>query len=185
MTERAAFIHPGVAFRAALALMVAASMAASACGGSEQDDIKNIQATATAAARDRPSPAATPDPVQAYRQKITAAGQRLSGAADKLHKDMLAAAESQADPKWPAILTADTDEVIAAVAAVQALAPPNDKYAAFAAELNEVAAKLDNGAKLLKKAIPTADQEIGAQAFFAVDEGKTKLPAALAALPPQ
>lgn len=184
MTERGAFRRSGGAASGALTfLLVATLLAAAACGGSEEDDIKNIQATATAAARDRPSATATLDPVAAYRQKVTAAGKRLSEATDQLHKDMLAASESQADPKWPTILTTDADAVIAAVAAVKALTPPDDRFSAFAAGLNEIAAKLESGAKLLKQAIPTADQAIGAQAFFAVDEGKAKLPDALAALP--
>lgn len=164
------------------ALLVAAG--AAACGGGG-DDIADIQATATAAAKNRPSPTATPDPVTAYRQKVTAAGKRLSDATDQLHKDMLGAAESQADPKWPAMLTADADAVIAAAAAVTGLAAPDDRHREFQTNLAAVAATLDRGAKLLKQAIPTADQEVGAQAFFAVDEGKTKLAPALAALPPQ
>ncbi len=185
MTERIAFARAGVVARVTLALVAALSLAAVACGGSEADDIKNIQATATAAAKNRPSPTATPDPVAAYRQKVAAAGKRLSEATDELHKDMLAASVSQADPKWPAILNADADAVIAAAGSVLALAPPGEKYKAFAASLNEVAATLDKGAKMLKQAVPTGDQEVGAQAFFAVDEGKTKLPDALAALPPE
>ncbi len=185
MTERMAFARAVVVARVTLALVAVLSLAAVACGGSEEDDIKNIQATATAAAKNRPSPTATPDPVAAYRLKVTAAGKQLSEATDQLHKDMLAASESQADPKWPALLTADADALIAAAAAAQALTPPEEKYKAFATGLNEVAATLDKGAKLLKQAIPTGDQEIGAQAFFAIDEGKTKLPGALAALPPE
>lgn len=185
MTERMALVRARAVACVGLALVTAVSLAAASCGGSEEDDIKNIQATATAAAKNRPSPTVTPDPAGVYRQKVTAAGKRLSEATDQLHKDMLAASVSQADPKWPTVLTAGADGVIAAAAAVQALVPPDEKYRAFATGLNEVTATLDKGAKMLKQAIPTGDQEIGAQAFFAIDEGKTKLPGVLGALPPE
>jgi hypothetical protein len=165
-------------------LFILAGMPTAACGGGG-DDIKNVQSTATAAAKNRPSPTATPDPVSAYRQKVTTSGKKLSDASEKAVADMLSAAQNQADPKWPPIITADADAVIAAAGDVKALTLPNDSYRDFARNLGDVAAQLEKGAQTLKQAIPRADQDLGAQAFTLLSEGKDKLTAVLATLPAQ
>lgn len=176
------------ALRAPFALLAllagGAVLTAAACGGGG-DDIKNIQATATAAAKNRPSPTATPDPVAAYRQKATDGGKALTTAAAKLSTDMLAAADNQADPKWPNTLNADADAVSSAAGDLKRLTAPSDAYADFGKKLTDAATQLEKAASLLKQAIPAASQDLGAQAFQNLDEGQTKLKDALAALPAQ
>jgi hypothetical protein len=153
-----------------------------ACGGG--DDLQSVRATANAAATLRPSPTATPDPVVAYRANVSTRGNKLVELADGMGKDMLAAADTQADPKWPATLTSDADLVLAAVANVKALVPPGESYRSFSTKLNAAADRLGEAGAKLKAAIQKSDATLGAEAFQALDEGKTQLADALKALPP-
>jgi len=173
---------PAIGLIAGLAILAGLPLAA--CGGGG-DDIKNIQSTATAAAKNRPSPTATPDPVAAYRQKVAAAGKRLGDDSALAIADMLKAAENQADPKIPGIINADADAIIATVAEIKALTPPNDSFTEFAKNLGEVADQLEKGAQTLKVAIPKGDTALGLQGYTLVTEGKDKLAAVLATLPAQ
>ena len=169
----------------ALTLVCLATVLAVAIGcGGGGDDIKDIQATATAAAKTRPSPTATPDLVTAYRTKVTAGAQKLGDATDTLIKDMLAAAESQADPKWPPVLQADAAAIAAAATSLKSLAPPGDTYKPFAAQLDTAIDSLSRAAVLLKQTVQTADPALGAHPFELLGKGKGQLAAALAALPP-
>lgn len=168
---------------ASLAALLAVLVAATGCGGGG-DDIKDIQATATAAAKTRPSPTATPDPVAAYRAKVTTGTQKLGDAADTLIKDMLAAAETQADPKWPTVLQADADAITLAATALKGLVPPGDAYKSFAAQLETAVDSLSQAAVLLKQTVQSADPALGAQTFELLGKGKEQLTAAMAALTP-
>ncbi len=184
MKIRVPFARTGWAAGLVAGLLLLAALPLAACGG-DGDGIKDAQSTATAAAKNRPSPTATPDQVAAYRQKVAAAGKRLSDSSAQAIADMLKAAENQADPKIPGIIGADADAMIAAVAEIKALTPPNDSYRDFAKNLAEVAAQLEKGAQTLKVAIPRGDQDLGLQGFTLVNEGKDRLTAVLATLPAQ
>jgi len=155
----------------------------SACGGGG-DDVGDIVKTATAVATTRPSPTATPDAVAAYRARVTEVTGRLRDRTATLTADMLAAAETQGDPKWPGVLTGDADLLAAAAADAQALAPPSDAYRAFATKLNTAATTLGQGAATMKEAVQKADATLGGQAFELLTNGTAQLQDAMAALPP-
>jgi hypothetical protein len=155
----------------------------SACGGGGEN-LSDIVKTATAAATMRPSPTPTPDAVATYRLAATEGAQKLNDLAGTLTKDMLAAAESQGDPKWPGVLTGDADLLAAAATAVQALVPPSDAYRPFSTKLSAAAATLGKGASTMKQAVERADATLGAQAFELLTTGTTQLQEAMAALPP-
>ena len=185
MTIPASFARSGRAASFIASLFVLALLPlAAACGGGG-DDIKNIQSTATAAAKNRPSPTATPDAVAAYRQKVTTSGKKLSDATNKAVADMLTASENQADPKWPGIMIADADAITLLTADLKGLAAPGDTYREFAKNLDAAVAQVEKGAQTLKQAATQASADLGTQAFVALSEGKDKLTAALAALPAQ
>lgn len=161
-----------------LAAALALAFAAGACGGgaNKGDDLSDIQGTATAAAAKRPPPTATPDPVTAYREKVVAGTTRLTQLADQMSKDMLATADSQADPKWPGILNADADQVTQLATDLQKLAAPADtRYAAFAKQLATATDSLIKAARLLKQAVITADVATGTQAFETLTAGTQQL----------
>jgi hypothetical protein len=164
------------------AFLVLATLAA-ACGGGG-DDVGDIVKTATAVAKTKPSPTPTPDAVATYRAKVAEVTAKLRERAASLTTDMLAAAETQGDPKWPAVLTGDADLVVAAATEAQALTPPADAYRAFAAKLNAAAATLGQGAATMKQAVQRADATLGGQAFELLTNGTTQLQEAMAALPP-
>lgn len=165
-----------------LALGVLAVLAA-ACGGGG-DDVADIVKTATAVATTKPSPTPTPDAVAAYRTRVVEVSDRLRDRTTTLTTDMLAAAETQGDPKWPGVLTGDADLLAAAAAEAQALAPPTEAYRAFASKLNTAAATLGQGAATMKQAVQRADATLGGQAFELLANGTTQLQEAMSALPP-
>jgi hypothetical protein len=153
---------------AGLALM---ALLVSACG---DDD-----STATAT----PSPAVTTaDPGAVYRGKAQAAAAKLATQAETALQDMQAAQLSQADPKWPATLTADADLITAAATELKGLKPPAGPLEDVARRLAEAADRLTEGAKFLKQSVQNADPVAGGQAFDALSDGQGKLAAAAPSL---
>ena len=132
-----------------------------------------------------PTPAATAtrqDATTEYRTQARDAAAKLGEQAEILVKDMQAAELSQADPKWPAVLTADADLVLAAATALKALTPPPGTPAELPAQLAAAADRLSEGADLQQQAVQTGDRNIGQQAFVTLAEGRTMLNAAAASL---
>lgn len=168
---------------AALAAAVIAS--AAACGG--DDDISDIQATATAAAQNATATAAvstptpTADATTEYFGNVKSLGQALTEDAGTLMSDMLAASESQADPKWPGVLTADAESVVSAAQRLIDLQPPPGQET-LDAQVEAAAQKLIEGANLMKTAVEDQSPESGAQAAAALGEGQGMLQAVLSGL---
>lgn len=165
-----------------LALLGAFAVVAACSGGG--DDVKHIQQTATAVAKNQPSPTATPDAAAAYRQQAMAAAKKLNDSAATLDQDLLKAQSNQSDPNVPQMLTADADTLAAAAQAVQALPPAPAAYKDYADKLNQAAQKMIDSSNLLKQAIKNLDANAGQQSADALDQGRTLLEQASAALPP-
>lgn len=163
-------------FMVLVAVAASVAFASSACGGGKKnDDFSDIKATATAAALKSPTPAATVDPVTAYYQQAAVLAKDLSDLSTTLNSDMLAAAGSQGDPKWPAQLTSDADLVIAKAAALNKLPVPAGVPQTLAGRIGQAAQGLGAGAELLKQAILKLDPAIGAQSAETLDAAKTLL----------
>lgn len=167
------------------AMVVAAIVVATACGG--DDDLGDIQETATAAAQNATATAAvtTPTPTAGatseYLASVKRLGQALAEAGGTLQSDMLAAAESQADPKWPGVLTADAASVVSAAQELIDLEPPAGQES-LDGQVEAAAQKLLDGANLMKTAVEDQSPESGAQAAAALGEGQGMLQAVLSSL---
>ncbi|MCZ2109213.1 MAG: hypothetical protein LC118_06575 [Dehalococcoidia bacterium] len=149
------------------------TLVAAACGSG--DDLGDIKATATAAAKNAPSPTATPDPVPAYRQAADQKAGELATAVKKIQDDMIAASTTQADPKWPSVLTADADAITQKANELIALKAPNADYQPVADQMTTAATKLSTGADLMKQAVTKLSQDFGIQGAAALDEGMKQL----------
>lgn len=137
-----------------------------ACGG--DDGFEDIEKTATAVATLQPTATATPDPVAAYRGAITDGVPVLRERVAQLWSDLLAAQESQADPKWPAVLHADLDLVQAAVDELSGQEPPGEPYAQFQQELVILLETMTEGVDSLSAAIDSADATLAAEGVAAI-----------------
>lgn len=153
-----------------VALAAAAALLVGACGGDSDDEFEDIRKTATAAALLTPSPTAAPtvDPLTAWYAGALKASDALAEVVNQLNDDMLAAQQNQADPKVPALLTADADLVIAKAGALAALQAPAEAPAALTGKVAEAVEDLTNGANLLREAIAKLDPAIGQQAADAL-----------------
>lgn len=160
-----------------LALAAAVALLVGACGGGDEDEFEDIRKTATAAALLTPSPTAAPtvDPLAAWYADALKAADALAEAVNQLNDDMLAAQQNQADPKVPALLTADAGLVIAKAAALSALQAPAGTPETLAGKIAEAVEGLTNGANLLKEAIAKLDPAIGQQSADALAAGEATL----------
>ncbi len=143
----------------------------SACGGGGDDGFEDIRKTATAAAllTPSPSPAPTVDPLAAWYANALKLADELSIAVNRLNDDMLAAAENQADPKVPQLLTTDADLVIQKAGVLGALEAPAGAPEALTEKVSKAVEGLTDGANLLKEAITKLDPAIGAQSAETLD----------------
>lgn len=146
-----------------------------ACGDDGKDDFDDIRATATAAALQTPSPGPTTDPVTTYYAQALSLATELGELVNALDADMLAAAQTQADPKWPGVLNTDADLVIAKAKALDSLAAPGSVSQTLTGKINGASDGLAAGAELLKQAILKQDPAIGASAAQTIDEGENAL----------
>lgn len=162
-------------------LLLAASAAiagAVACGGGDdEDDFEDIRATATAAAAATPSPSPGPtqDPTIPYYSQALALANELAELVNKLDADMLAAQSSQADPKWPQLLTADADLVIAKANQLDSLTVPGGVPETLRDKIRQACDGLAAGADLLKQAILKLDPAIGQESASTLDAGENVL----------
>ena len=161
----------------AIPILVVAAAAFQGCGGGDDggDDFADIKATATAAAQRSPSPEATVDLVKAYYVQASALAKELADLTNTLDADMLGAQASQGDPKWPPVLTADADLVIAKANALNTLAVPAGVPPTLAGRVGGAAQGLAAGANLLKQAILKLDPAIGAEAAATLDNAENLL----------
>lgn len=166
------------------ALAALAAIGAASCGGGDDkgDDFSDIKATATAAALKSPTPEATVDLTAAYYRQAATLAKELGDLTNTLDADMLAAAESQADPKWPTQLTADADLVIAKANALNTLPVPAGVPPTLSGRIGQAAQGLAAGAALLKQAIVKLDPAIGAQSAETLDNAENLLDAVRAEL---
>lgn len=167
------------------ALTVLGLVGAAACG--DDDDVSDIQETATAAARAATAtaqvitPAPTDDPATVYREEVRTLGEALAKAAGTLQADMIAAGESQADPKWPQVLGADVAAVLSAAQELTDLDPPAGQET-LDGQVEAAAQKFFDGANLMRTAVERQDPQAGAQAAAALGEGQAMLEAVLSGL---
>lgn len=161
-------------------VLMGTALVVAACGGG--DDLGDIKATATAAAKNAPSPTPTQDPVPAYQQNAEQKASELATAVKKIQDDMIAASTTQADPKWPSVLTADADTITQKAKELSALKAPNADYQPIADQMTTAATKLSSGADLMKQAVTKLSQEFGVQGAAALDEGMHQLATAREAL---
>lgn len=173
--------YPAGMFRRFGMLLLAASAAiagAVACGGGDdEDDFEDIRATATAAAAATPSPSPGPtqDPTIPYYSQALALANELAELVNKLDADMLAAQSSQADPKWPQLLTADADLVIAKAKHLDSLTVPGGVPETLRGKIRQACDGLAAGADLLKQAILKLDPAIGQESASTLDAGENVL----------
>lgn len=158
------------------------SLILSACGGGS-DDIKHIQQTATAAATRTPATTATPTPAKVSPQQLSEASTRLAASATRTMDDMLAAAQAQADPKWPAVMASDAELMDRSARELLELTPKADVAEPVKRQLDAAATKLSEAASFLKKAATTVDPALGQQAFTSLTEGQDLLTQAMASIP--
>lgn len=159
-----------------LTCLVILTVFSAGCGGnSGDDDFSDLRATATAAATRAPSPEPTANPVISYYTTVGKLAGELADLAKALNMDMLAAAETQGDPKWPALLTTDADLVIAKAQALGKVSVPAEVPPDIAGNVAQAVERLTKGASLLKEAIAKLDPAIGAEAAVALDDGARSL----------
>ena len=181
LTRGGATHYPAGMFRRFGMLLLAASAAiagAVACGGGDdEDDFEDIRATATAAAAATPSPSPGPtqDPTIPYYSQALALANELAELVNKLDADMLAAQSSQADPKWPQLLTADADLVIAKAKQLDSLTVPGGVPETLRGKIRQACDGLAAGADLLKQAILKLDPAIGQESASTLDAGENVL----------
>jgi hypothetical protein len=178
-----------------------------ACGGDDDDDLKDIKGTATAAAsRALPSvtvpgggsvtipavgsltlPAgasATAGSGQGsdYRSQATALAADVEKASAQLQSDLLAAQLSQGDPKWPTVLGNDVAAVQTPANKLKALTAPAAQ-AASQKDVNTAADAIIDATNQILKAIQTGDQTTGLSGFTAFGTARAQLQAAVAKIP--
>lgn len=138
----------------------------------------------TAAATAATSAATTGAPLSAagYKTKAQADVAKLTKQTDALLQDMQTAQLSQSDPKWPGIFNGDADAIVTTANDLKSLNPPAGPYTNTQAQLSKAADKLIEGAGYMKKSVETGDNSTGAQAFFALTQGKGMLTDASSAL---
>lgn len=146
--------------------VLALAILLTACGG--DDGFEDIEKTATAAATLQPTATPTPDPVTAYRSAISEGVPVLRERVAQLWTDLLAAQESQADPKWPGVLHADLDLVQAAADELSALESPREPYDEFQQELVALLQTMTEGVGSLSAAIDSADATLAAEGVAAI-----------------
>lgn len=157
---------------AAFALTVGAVGCGDDDGG---DDFEDIKQTATAAALRTPSPGPTTDPAVAYYAEAAKLAKELGDLVNTLDADMLAAAQSQGDPKWPSVLAADADLVIAKAQQLDRLPAPGSVPQTLTGKINQAVDGLAAGAELLKQAILKLDPAVGAEASATIDNAENLL----------
>jgi len=97
--------------------------------------------------------------------------------------DMLAAAQAQADPKWPAVMASDAELMDRSARELLELTPKADVAEPVKRQLDAAATKLSEAASFLKKAATTVDPALGQQAFTSLTEGQDLLTQAMASIP--
>lgn len=167
----------GMLLLAALAALAAIAGAVACGGGDDEDDFEDIRATATAAAAATPSPSPGPtqDPTIPYYSQALALANELAELVNKLDADMFAAQSSQADPKWPQLLTADADLVIAKAKQLDSLTVPGGVPETLRGKIRQACDGLAAGADLLKQAILKLDPAIGQESASTLDAGENVL----------
>jgi hypothetical protein len=155
------WVGPLRAFVLCALLSLGLTVLAVGCGDDDDDGKKTPTTRATA----------TADAATDFKIRAKAAAAKAEKETETLLADMQAAQLSQADPKWPGVLTTDADLVIAAANALKALTPAATTPPALSAGLQSAATRLAEGADILKRSITSADQTLGLQAFAALSEG--------------